>query len=339
VGPETVPGRTGPRVGLVLGAGGVLGAAWMTGALPAVQERLPCPLTAVDLIVGTSAGSVLAAALRCGTSIDEMIAHQRGEAVGVLADAGVGDVADGPWPPPPALRVGSPRLLMTSLLMPHRVHPGVGASAWVLRGRGSHRALREMVHALHAHAYGHAVPDGSSASWVGGGRTWIVAVDYDRGRRVFFGRPGAPRAALPDAVVASCSIPGWYEPAVIGGRRYVDGGVRSPTSLGALARAGVDEIVVLAPMASTAPGRLPRNPLERLERRLRALITMALLREVRALRSAGIRVTLLTPGPEDLAVMGVNLMDPRRRRMVLETSLTTSADALARAPQHRPRVA
>src|SRR5436305_4597760 len=91
VGLKAVPGRPRPRVGLVLGAGGVLGAAWMTGALPAVQERLPCPVAAVDLIVGTSAGSVLAAALRCGTGIDEMIAHQRGEAVGVLADAGVGD--------------------------------------------------------------------------------------------------------------------------------------------------------------------------------------------------------------------------------------------------------
>jgi len=323
----------------VLGAGGVLGASWMTGALPALQERLPCPLGAVDLIVATSAGSVLAAALRCGTGIDEMIAHQRGETVGVLADAGVSDVAGGPWPPPPMLRVGSPRLMLTSLLMPHRVHPGVGASAWVLRGRGNHEALREMVHALHTRAHGHAAPHGSSANWVGCGRTWIVAVDYDRGRRVFFGRPGAPRAALPDAVVASCSIPGWYEPAVIGGRRYVDGGVRSPTSLGALARAGVDEVFVLAPMASVAPGRPPHNPFERLERRLRALITMSLLREVRALRSAGIRVTVLTPGPEDLAVMGVNLMDPRRRRMVLETSLTTSAGTLAGTPPARPRVA
>lgn len=339
MGPETVPGRSRPRIGLVLGAGGVLGAAWMTGALPALQERLPCPLAAVDLIVGTSAGSVLAAALRCGTGIDEMVAHQRGEAVGVLADAGVSDVTGGPWPPPPMLRVGSPRLMLTSLLMPHRVHPGVGASAWMLRGRRTHRDLRETVDALHTRAYGHAVPHGSSANWVGGGRTWIVAVDYDRGRRVFFGRPGAPRAALPDAVVASCSIPGWYEPAVIGGRRYVDGGVRSPTSLGALVRAGVDEVFVLAPMASLAPGRPPRNPLERLERRLRALITKSLLREVRALRSAGIRVTVLTPGPEDLAVMGVNLMDPRRRRMVLETSLTTSAGTLGGIPPARPRVA
>ena len=73
---------------------------------------------------------------------------------------------------------------------------------------------------------------------------------------MFFGRPGAPRATLADAVVASCSIPGWYEPAVIGGRRYVDGGVRSPTSLRSLARTGVDEVFVLAPMASVVAGRL-----------------------------------------------------------------------------------
>src|SRR5262249_49713686 len=193
-----------------------------------------------DLIVGTSAGSVLAAALRCGISIDEMVALQRGEAVGVLAESSAGDVTGGPWPPPPALRVGSPRLLLTSLLMPHRVHPGVGASAWVLRGRGDHRALHDMVHALHSHVHGHAAYTGPGAGWARAGRSRIVAVDYDRGGRVFFGRPGAPRAPLADAVVASCSIPGWYEPAVIGGRRYVDGGVRSPTSLRSLARAGVD---------------------------------------------------------------------------------------------------
>ena len=54
-----------PRVALVLGAGGVLGAAWMTGALVRLQELLPGPAAEVDLMVGTSAGSVLAAALRC----------------------------------------------------------------------------------------------------------------------------------------------------------------------------------------------------------------------------------------------------------------------------------
>jgi predicted acylesterase/phospholipase RssA len=49
---------------------------------------------------------------------------------------------------------------------------------------------------------------------------------YRSGRRVAFGRPGAPSAGLPDAVVASCSIPGWYAPKEIDGRAYVDGGVR-----------------------------------------------------------------------------------------------------------------
>ena len=335
VGLKAVPERSRPRVGLVLGAGGVLGAAWMTGALPALQERLPCPLGEVDLIVGTSAGSVLAAALRCGISIDEMIAHQRGEQVGPLEAAAVDGLTGGPWPPAPQLRLGSARLMLAMVLTPHRVHPGVLASAWLPLGRADHRPLRDMVHALHCHAYG-LPASAEPPAWVGG-ETWIVAVDYDSGRRAVFGRPGAPPARLPDAVVASCSIPGWYQPAVIGGRRYVEGGVRSPTSLGMLARAGVEEVFVLAPMASVVSGR-PRMPHERLERQLRALLTMTLLREVRALRAAGITVTVLTPGPDDLAVMGVNLMDPRRRRQVFETSLITSAAALA-GPAGRAAVA
>jgi NTE family protein len=334
MGPKPASRGHQPRVGLVLGAGGVLGAAWMTGALPAAQKRLGRPLGEVDVVIGTSAGSVVAAALRCGISVDEMIAHQRGEAIGVLGIADLDEVAGRPWPLPPRLQVGSPRLMLATLLRPHRMHPAVGASAWVPHGRGSHRPLRDMVHALHCHAHGHTSPP----DWVDGGQTWIVAIDYDSGRRVIFGRAGAPSATLPDAVVASCSIPGWYSPAVIGRRRYVDGGVRSSTSLGVLTRADVDEVLVLAPMASIVVGR-PRRPHERLERQVRALITSGLLRDVRRLRSAGIRVTVLTPGPQDLAVMGVNLMDSRRRRLVFETSLATSADALSDTPQDQPKVA
>jgi NTE family protein len=312
---------------LVLGAGGILGAAWIAGALPAVQEQLDCPLNDVDLIVGTSAGSVLAAALRCGVTIEEIIAHQRGEAVGLLAAWGAGKLGGGPLPPPPQLRLGSPQLVLRTLLSPHRVHPAVGASAWLPRGRAKHTMLHDMVRTVHERAY----PDGPG--WVSG-RTWVVAVDYQSGRRAMFGRDGAPPASLADAVVASCSIPGWHEPASIGGRLYVDGGVRSPTSLGALAGADVHEIFVLAPMASIVADR-PAAPAERLERRLRRLITIALLRDTTALRSAGIAVTLLTPGPEDLEAMGANLMDPRRRLAVLETSLRTSPAALDGGERHR----
>jgi NTE family protein len=84
-------------------------------------------------------------------------------------------------------------------------------------------------------------------------------------------------------------------------------------------------------MASVRPDR-PRRTAERLERRFRALITRGLLGSARALRSRGIEVTVLTPGPEDLAAIGWNLMDPRRREAVLETSLRTSPVALSAAP-------
>jgi NTE family protein len=162
-----------------------------------------------------------------------------------------------------------------------------------------------------------------------------MAVDYESGRRVAFGRTGAPAAGLPDAVVASCSIPGWYEPKIINGRRYVDGGVRSSTSLDLLARVDLDEVYVLAPMASYLLDR-PRNPAARVERLLRLLVTAALTRDVRRVEARGARVTVVTPGPEDLVAMGANLMDPARRLRVLETSLRTSRDALG-LPSPAPR--
>ena len=163
-------------------------------------------------------------------------------------------------------------------------------------------------------------------------------MDYDTGQRVLFGRDGAPAASLPDAVVASCSIPGWYEPAVIGGRRYVDGGVRSMTSLDVLAGTDIQDVYVLAPLASTETDH-PLQPHLRMERRLRQVLTQAVVRQARALAARGKRVTVLTPGPPDLAAMGINLMDPRRRQAVMELSFRTSAEALAALDRAAPRAA
>ena len=313
-GPDRVIRRERSKLGLVLGAGGVLGAAWMTGALACLQERLP--VADADLIVGTSAGSVLAAALRCRASMDEMVAWQCGDATGMLTESMVLAAQDGPLPPWPQLRPGSLPLACAALFL--QVPPGGGASGWLPHGRGRHVALRSLVGALQARHQQDA-----ARAWAGG-RTWIAAMDYDTGRRVLFGHPGAPRASLADAVVASCSIPGWYEPARIGGRRYVDGGVCSATSLSVLGGTDVQEVYVLAPMASTEPDH-PLQPHLRLERRVRQLLTRLLLREAKALGAQGKRVTVVTPGPRDLAVMGANLMDPKRRQAVLEVSLGTSA--------------
>ncbi len=118
----------------------------------------------------------------------------------------------------------------------------------------------------------------------------------------------------------------------------MDGGIRSATSLSALSGTDVHEIYVLAPMASTEPDH-PLQPHLRIERRLRQLITRALLRQARALSAQGKHVTIVTPGPKDLAVMGANLMDSRRRQDVLEVSLRTAADSLARLDRVSQRAA
>jgi NTE family protein len=230
------------------------------------------------------------------------------------------------------MRPGSPRLVLNTVRAPHRVHPWVAASAFVPEGRARHQSLSTLVHALVA-----INPGGFALPWPDHGETWIIAVDYDTGRRVAFGRAGAPRAALPDAGVASCSILGWYEPKIINGRRYVDGGVRSTTSLDLLGRLGLDEVYVLAPMASYITDN-PCHPYARLERAFRRVITLALSREVHRIEATGTRVTVFTPGPEDLAAIGVNMMDPSRRQRVLETSMGTSPSALA-ALDTRPRAA
>jgi NTE family protein len=350
-GPDRVARGSGRGTALVLGAGGVLGAAWMTGVLACLADRLPCAPGDADLILGTSAGSVLAAALRCGASLEEMLAWQRGRATGIFTESAALAAQDGPLPPLPRGWPGSLPLAAAGLLMPHRVPPWVAASAWLPHGRGQHAALRSLIGALHQRHQqqaGRAGPgvrwvaapgggptsprearvtaDGPGRDWVAG-RTWIAAVDYDSGQRVLFGQDGAPFAGLPEAVVASCSIPGWYEPTVIGGRRYVDGGVRSATSLGVLQGTDIADVYVLAPMAGTETDH-PLQPHLRMERRVRQMLTHAVVRQARALAAEGKRVTVLTPGPRDLAAMGINLMDPRRREAVLELSLRTSADAL-----------
>ena len=299
----------------------------MTGALACLQNRLPHAVADVDLITGTSAGSVMAAALRCRATVEEMAGWQCGDAAGILGEPAALAAQDGPLPPLPRLRFGSVPLAAAALLRPHRVPPWVGAAAWLPHGRGQHAAVRSLVTALHGRHHQHLSRGGTPPCWPGG-RTWIAAMDYDTGQQVLFGREDAPQAPLPDAVVASCSIPGWYQPARIGGRRYVDGGVRCPTSLGALAGTDVHDIYVLAPMASTEPDH-PLAPHLRLERRLRQLLTRILLRQAKMLAAQGKQVTILTPGPRDLAVMGANLMNHRRRQAVLETSFRTSAAALA----------
>ena len=114
---------------------------------------------------------------------------------------------------------------------------------------------------------------------------------------------------------------------MIGGRRYVDGGACSPTSLDLVAPLHLDHVFVLSPMTSFVFDE-PSSIAARLERHVRGLVTRRLVREAAKVRRTGTTVTILGPGPDDLEAIGPNLMDPRRREAVFETSMRTSTEAL-----------
>jgi NTE family protein len=61
-----------------------------------------------------------------------------------------------------------------------------------------------------------------------------------------------------EAVRASCSIPGVFEPTAIGLKHYVDGGVTSPVPVDAARQLGAD-VVIAVDISSKADGRNPEG--------------------------------------------------------------------------------
>lgn len=307
-----------PRRGIVLGGGGVLGGTWAVGALAAIQTEYGFDVKDADVIVGTSAGSVLAALIGAGVSVEQLHQHySRREVIG-------GPLAGYDWDPdkatggqrpglPRLLGPGSPRLIGSSLRRLGQLPATAVLSAFMPEGTRSLERIGHLVDAI--------TPLGEWSPHQG---VWIVAMDYEDGKRVVFGRPGAPVAPLASAVMASCAIPGWFAPVTINGRTYVDGGAVSATSIDVIAHAGLDEVYVIAPMVSFDMDR-PGSVTARLERRWRAEVTKTARREASIVRAAGVEVRMIGPGPEDLTAIGANLMDATRLSHVLETSMRTSA--------------
>jgi NTE family protein len=326
---------SGPSRALVLGGGGVLGFAWMLGALAALEAEAGFDAREVRVAVGTSAGSVAAALLGCGLPVEVISRHHQGipgpedPAIEYDYGAGVGDAA----PPRPSWRPAAPRLALDALRPPWRISPLVAITGLLPAGRGSLEPVRALVEGV-------AIATGHADAWPAAPRPWIVAADQRSGRRVVFGRDelppradGRPRqlrtAPLADAVQASCSIPAWYPPKLIDGVPYVDGGAVSICSVDVVRHLPVEEVFVLAPMASTQPDT-PTATVARLERRVRRLVTRRVLSDAARLRSAGKRVCVITPCADDLAVMGVNMMNPARRTEVLESARESAAAQVRR---------
>jgi NTE family protein len=282
---------------LVLGVGGTLGEAWLRGLLSGLESASELDFTRCEYFVGSSAGSIVAAALAAG---------RRPEA-GDRAARAWGEAAPQPEPDPGLLgraARGAGRLgaAAASPLVPIAL-AGTAPAGRALRAAALRAAPdgRRTLDGLRRHL------DALGARF--DGRLRIAAVDRRSGARVMFGAPGAPPASVPQAVLASCAVPGMFAPVTIGDREYVDGGVWSPTNLDAAPGGGGSSILCLVPTALEG-GLAP----------LRAFSLTAVAAETLAVRARGAQVRTIVPDEASAAVMGPNLMDPRRTEDVLDAA-------------------
>ena len=219
---------------------------------------------------------------------------------------------------------GSPRLLLDAVFRPGSLPAHVVLSGLLPRGRASLQPIQDMITAASLAAL-------PGRNWPVDPQVWVVATDYDSGRRVVFGRDELP-AVLADAVTASCAIPAWYSPVEIAGRSYIDGGTVSNASadtvLALVADRTIDDVLVVAPMAAREFDQ-PHSPVTRLERVVRRAITRSIDADVAGLRAAGARVQVLAPGAAELTTMGANLMNPKGRTAVLQTARRETTRLLA----------
>ena len=254
---------TGRRA-LVLGGGGVTGIGWMTGLLAGLAEA-GTDLTSADLVVGTSAGSVVGGQILSGITLDVLYAAALKEPTGEVAakmgvGALVGFVVNSMWPGDES--VGRARL-----------------------GRAAMKA-RTVPEAERREIIRQRLPN---PSWPD--RTLIItAVDAETGEARNFDRDSG--VSLADAVAASCAVPLVWPPITIGGRRYIDGGVRSITN--ADLAGGCERVVVIAPvtLALRRIGRID-NQLASLGPRVRSIV--------------------VSPDANARTAIGRNVLDPAHR--------------------------
>jgi len=285
---------------LILGAGGILGEAWMSALLAGLGEDEAFDACACGHYIGTSAGSIVAAALAAGVDPRERLgrlpeppphlpAEEPASAGGVERALARGLATGGGAAGPLisiALRSSAPgdRLVRKALL------------SRVPVGRRSLGGLGSQVGALHA-------------AW--DGRLAVSAVELESGRRVMFGSKGAPAGTVGEAVEASCAIPGVFRPVEISGRRYVDGGAWSPTNMDTAEVERGSLVICLNPTGSLRPGG--RSLMGALGLFSRSIATT----EAATLRHRGAKVVIVSPDNDSQLAMGMNLMASGPRGKVI----------------------
>ncbi len=311
-------------VGLVLGAGGVVGQAYHSGVLAALEHDCRWDARAVDVVVGTSAGSITAMLLRSGVAATDLAAWtvkapltREGRLLRSIVGTDVPEFA-----PFRAMRVfrrpprlPGVRMVSRALIRPWQFRPIAAALALLAPGQFD---ITEQLGALRE-VEGRSWPEQ---------QMWICAVRRSDGRRVVFGRPGTPAVPLHSAVAASCAVPGYFAPVRIGAHTYVDGGAHSPTNAAVLRGLGLDLVLVVSPMSG--PAALPYDVYSALRRHAARVAR----REIKALRAEGTAVVTFRPGRAEQQVMGNDFMSRHRLDEVVQQSFL-AAGAHAAQPDVR----
>lgn len=253
---------------LVLGGGGLAGIGWEVGVLAGLASA-GVDVRDADLLVGTSAGSAVASQLGRETSLEEVHAEQLlppdGEIavefdLATIGAAFLAAMEGGPGQEELLARVGRRALDADTLPEDDR--------------------LAVIAERLRTHDWPTT-------------RLLVTAVEATTGAfRAFSAADGVP---LVHAVAASCAVPMVWPPVTIGGRRWMDGGMRSTTN--ADLAAGHDRVLVVAPL--TVP---PGSP-----------VGAGLEAEVAGLEAAGAQVMVVKGDTEALRAFGSNPLDPATR--------------------------
>lgn len=300
---------------MVLGAGGLTGRAFHAGVLVGLADHGFDARTA-DLLVGTSAGSGIAATTRAGFDAVNQQAM-------VLGDRVDDDLAErfAHLPPPVVL----PRTMTRAEGLPVPSSLRLSAQAFFRRGAPRYGLL-----------VAGALPMGHHPTSRIGDRVrglfrerwpttplWICSLRHDDGALVVFGRD-VLQTDVGTAVEASSAVPGFFEPVVIDGAHYIDGGVHSPTNLDVVAGLGFDLVIVSSPMTATADAMGPayRHLARAYHRRL-------LEREAETVRHAGTPVIMLEPDAHTLHLIGDEPLDPARNREIAAAAREATNNRLA----------
>ena len=241
-------GRSPRRIGLALAGGGVVGGMYEVGAMAALEERLNGSGRGFDLYVGCSAGSVVASLLASGiraAEIYRILDEDRPDPINFRRNAvfasdafqrAVGRFGKMVWAfgknAMSAWRTSIPDMLARAERDLPTGFFNLAALEGFIRGAFASRGVRDSFSALPR-------------------RLLIPAIDLDRAERVVFGRNGLAEVPISRAVAASSSIPGFFEPYVIDGRDYVDGGVGFVGHADLAAEEGMETVLVVNPLVPT----------------------------------------------------------------------------------------